>query len=88
VPTVKASGFDITIDSPMGLVAPKNLPPAIEAKLAAAFRKATADQAYQTQLDNFDMQHKLMTGEAYTAYARTAYERDVKMLKDIGFKLD
>ena len=88
VPTVKASGFDITIDSPMGLVAPKNLPPAIAAKLAAAFRKASADAAYQMQLENFDMQPNLMTGEAYTAYARTAYERDAKMLKDIGFKLD
>jgi len=86
VPTVKASGFDITIDSPMGLVAPKNLPPAIAAKLAAAFRKASADAAHQNQLDSFDMQPNLMTGEAYTAYARTAYERDAKMLKDIGFK--
>jgi tripartite-type tricarboxylate transporter receptor subunit TctC len=88
VPTVKAAGFDITIDSPMGLVAPKNLPPAIAAKLAAAFRKASADVAYQTQLESFDMQPNLMTGEFYTAYARTAYERDAKMLKDIGFKLE
>ena len=88
MPTVKASGFDITIDSPMGLVAPKNLPPAIAAKLAAAFRKASADVAHQTQLESFDMQPNLMTGEVYTAYARTAYERDAKMLKDIGFKLD
>ena len=88
VPTVKASGFDITIDSPMGLVAPKNLPPAIAAKLAAAFRKASADVAHQNQLDSFDMQPNLMTGEVYTAYARTAYERDAKMLKDIGFKLE
>jgi hypothetical protein len=29
-----------------------------------------------------------MTGEVYTAYARTAYERDARMLKDIGLKLD
>lgn len=86
VPTVKAAGFDITIDSPMGLVAPKNLPPAIAAKLAAAFRKASSDGAHQAQLDSFDMQPNLMSGEAYAAYARTAYERDARMLKDIGFK--
>jgi tripartite-type tricarboxylate transporter receptor subunit TctC len=77
-----------TIDSPMGLVAPKNLPPAIAAKLAAAFRKASSDAAHQTLLESFDMQPNLMTGEVYTAYARKAYDRDAKMLKDIGFKLD
>ena len=86
VPTVKSQGFDLSIDSPMGLVAPKNLPPAVAQRLAAAFRKAAADPVYRTQLENFDMQPKLMTGEAYTAYARAAYDRDARMLAEIGFK--
>ena len=70
----------------MGLVAPKNLPPAIAQRLGAAFRKAAADPAYQKQLENFDMQAKLMTGEEYAAYARMAYDRDARMLAEIGFK--
>ena len=86
VPTVKSQGFDLSIDSPMGLVAPKNLPPAVAQRLEAAFRKAAADPVYRTQLENFDMQPKLMTGEAYTAYARAAYDRDARMLAEIGFK--
>ena len=86
VPTVKSQGFDLSIDSPMGLVAPKNLPPAVAQRLAAAFRKAAADPVYRTQLENFDMQPKLMTGEAYAAYARSAYDRDARMLAEIGFK--
>ena len=88
VPTVKSQGFDLSIDSPMGLVAPKNLPPAIAQRLGTAFRKAAADPAYRTQLENFDMQANLMTGEAYTAYARSTYDRDARMLAEIGFKLE
>jgi tripartite-type tricarboxylate transporter receptor subunit TctC len=86
VPTVKSQGFDISIDSPMGLVAPKNLPPAIAQRLGAAFRKAAADPAYQKQLENYDMQANLMSGEAYAAYARAAYDRDARMLNEMGFK--
>lgn len=88
VPTVKELGYDLTIDSPMGLVAPKNLDPKIALRLAAAFRKATTDPTYLNLLALNDLQPNVISGEAYTAYARMAYERDAKMLAEIGFKLD
>jgi tripartite-type tricarboxylate transporter receptor subunit TctC len=88
VPTIKSAGYDLTIDSPMGLVAPKNMPPAIAARLSAAFRKAATDPAYLNMLESFDMQANVISGEAYSAYAKVAFERDAKMLKDIGFKLE
>ncbi|MFZ4480475.1 MAG: tripartite tricarboxylate transporter substrate binding protein [Rhodoferax sp.] len=88
VPTVKELGYDLTIDSPMGLVAPKNLDPKIALRLAAAFRKATSDPTYLNLLALNDLQPNVISGEAYTAYARMAYERDAKMLAEIGFKLD
>ena len=88
VPTVKELGYDLTIDSPMGLVAPKNLDPKIALRLAAAFRKATSDPAYLNLLALNDLQPNVISGEAYTAYAHMAYERDAKMLAEIGFKLD
>lgn len=88
VPTVKELGYDLTIDSPMGLVAPKNLDPKIALRLAAAFRKASTDPTYLNLLALNDLQPNVISGEAYTAYARMAYERDAKMLAEIGFKLD
>jgi tripartite-type tricarboxylate transporter receptor subunit TctC len=88
VPTVKESGYDLSIDSPMGLVAPKNLDPKIALRIAAAFRKAAQDPAYQNLLVLNDLQAKVISGEAYTSYARVAFERDAKMLTEIGFKLD
>ena len=86
VPTVKELGYDLVIESPVGLVAPKNLPPAIATRLQAAFRKAAADPAYLQQVELFDMQPRLMTGEGYAAYARAQFEREQKMLAEIGFK--
>jgi tripartite-type tricarboxylate transporter receptor subunit TctC len=86
VPTVKELGHDLVIDSPVGLVAPKNLDPKIAARLQAAFRKAAADPAYLQQLDSFDMQPNVISGEAYAAYARGQFEREGKMLAELGFK--
>jgi tripartite-type tricarboxylate transporter receptor subunit TctC len=86
VPTVKELGYDLVIDSPVGLVAPKNLDPKIAARLQAAFRKATSDAAYLQQLESFDMQPNVISGEAYADYARAQFGRDQKMLAEIGFK--
>jgi tripartite-type tricarboxylate transporter receptor subunit TctC len=88
VPTLKELGQDFVIDSPVGLVAPKNLDPKIAAKLSAAFRKAANDPAYLAQLEQFDMQPNVTSGEAYAAYARAQFEREKKMLAEIGFKLE
>ena len=86
VPTVKELGYDLVIESPVGLVAPKNLDPKIAARLQSAFRKAASDPAYLNQLELFDMQPRLTTGEDYLAYAKAQYQREAKMLQDIGFK--
>ncbi|HET6829300.1 MAG TPA: tripartite tricarboxylate transporter substrate binding protein [Ramlibacter sp.] len=86
VPTIKELGYDLVIESPVGLVAPRSLDPKIAARLHAAFRKAANDPAYLQQVESFDMQPNLMTGEAYAAYARAQFEREQKMLQEIGFK--
>ena len=88
VPTVKELGYELSIDSHMGLVAPKGMEAKIAARLGAAFRKAATDPVYLNLLDMYDLQANVISGEAYTAYARMAYERDAKMLTEIGFKLD
>jgi len=85
-PTVKELGYDLVIDSPVGLVAPKNLDPKIAARLATAFRKAANDPAYLNQLESFDMLPNVISGDEYHAYAKAQYQRDAKMLQEIGFK--
>jgi len=86
VPTVKELGYDLVLESTVGLVAPKNLDPRIAARLEAAFQQAAGTPAYLQQLDAFDMLPNLLTREAYTAYARAQFDREAKMLQEIGFK--
>jgi tripartite-type tricarboxylate transporter receptor subunit TctC len=86
VPTVKELGWDLVIESPVGLVAPKHLDPKVAARLVAAFRKAAADPAYLNALEQWDMQPHWIDSEAYAAYAKTQFAREQKMLAEIGFK--
>lgn len=88
VPTVKEQGFDFSIDSPVGLVAPKGLDAALRQDLEQAFLIAAKDAAYQNQLQMFDMVPSVDSGANYEKYAQAQWLRDQRMLDEIGFKLD
>ena len=74
--------------APVGLVAPRGLDPKIAARLQGAFMKAAGDAEYLKQLDNFDMQASVMSGEAYLGYARGQFERERRMLGESGFRAE
>jgi tripartite-type tricarboxylate transporter receptor subunit TctC len=86
VPTVRELGHDLAIESLIGLVAPKNLDPAIASRLHAAFAKASTNPEYLRTLDEFDVASQVMTGEAYRAYAVAQFEREKTLLLESGFK--
>lgn len=85
-PTLRENGHDLVIESPVGLVAPRGLDAKVLARLQAACRVASADAAYLAQLETFDMTPGYTDGDAYAAYARAQYDREAKMLNEIGFK--
>lgn len=86
VPTVRELGHDLVIESPIGLVAPKGLDPAVASRLQAAFTKASTDADYLRQLDEFDCVPSVMSGEAYRAYATAQLQREKGLLAESGFK--
>jgi len=86
VPTVKELGHDLVIDSAIGLVAPKNLDPAIAARLHAAFKKAADDPDYRRMLDEFDLIPSYQSAQAYRAYAEAQMQKEKAMLDESGFK--
>ena len=86
VPTLKELGHDLVVQSNVGLVAPRNLPPAITERLHAAFRKATEDADYKRLSSEFDMAPALLDPAAYKAYAQAQSVREKTMLDEIGFK--
>lgn len=86
VPTVKELGHDFVIESAIGLVAPKNLDPAIAARLHAAFKKAMDDPEYRRMLDEFDLTPHYRTAQAYRGYAEAQMVKEKAMLDESGFK--
>jgi tripartite-type tricarboxylate transporter receptor subunit TctC len=86
VPTVKELGHKLVIESPFGLVAPKNLDPAIAARLHAAFKKAMDDPEYRRMLEEFDLAPNYRSGPAYRAYAEAQLAKEKTMLDESGFK--
>jgi tripartite-type tricarboxylate transporter receptor subunit TctC len=88
VPTVREAGHDLVIESPIGLVAPRGIEPAVAARLHAAFNKASGDAEYRRLLEEFDMQPSPMTGEAYRNYAVAQQEREKTLLAESGFKAE
>jgi tripartite-type tricarboxylate transporter receptor subunit TctC len=86
VPTVKELGHNFVVESPIGLVAPKNLDPAVAARLHAAFKKATDDPEYRRLLDEFDFAPQVRSGAAYRSYAEAQLVREKAMLDESGFK--
>jgi len=86
VPTVRELGHDLAVESLIGLVAPKNLDPAIAARLHAAFAKASTNADYLRMLDEFDLYPQLMPADGYRAYAAAQLEREKTLLAESGFK--
>lgn len=86
VPTVRELGYDLAIESLIGLVAPKGLDAAVAAQLHGAFAKAAANPEYLRMLDEFDAYPRVLTGEAYRAYATSQLAREKVMLAESGFK--
>jgi tripartite-type tricarboxylate transporter receptor subunit TctC len=88
VPTLRELGHDLVVQSNIGLVAPRGLPPAITDRLHAAFRKATDDADYRRLCNEFDLSPALLDPAGYKAYAQEQFQREKTMLDEIGFKPD
>lgn len=87
VPTLKELGFDITVVSPVGIVGPKGMDPAVVKTLHDAFQRAMNDPEYQRMLEQYDQPNVYMSSSAYTRYATEQFAREKTFLDQLGIKL-
>jgi tripartite-type tricarboxylate transporter receptor subunit TctC len=87
VPTLKEQGYDITLHSPVGIVAPKGLPPDMLKTLHDAFQRAMKDPDYQRLLAQSDQFDLYMNSADYAKYAVEQYAREKVFLDQLGIKL-
>ncbi len=87
VPTLKELGYDITVHSPVGIVGPRGMEPALVKTLHDALRRAMKDPAYMRMLEQFDQPELYMSSAAYTQYAIEQTAREKVFLDQLGIKL-
>lgn len=88
VPTLKELGYDIVVNSPIGLAGPRGMDPKVVKVLHDAFRKAMNDPGYLRALEQNDQVPIYMSSEDYARYAVEQTAREKTFIQELGIKLD
>lgn len=88
VPTLKDLGYDLVVSSPIGLIGPRGMDPAVVARLHDAFRKAMSDPAYVRAMEQNDQVSEYLGSEAYTQSAIREFAREKAFVQELGITLE
>ncbi len=85
-PTLKELGFDVVVDAPNGIGAPKGLPPAIEKRLRDAFRTAVNSEEFRKVAESIDAPVMYQDGPDYQKYIQTVYQQETELIRKLNLK--
>jgi tripartite-type tricarboxylate transporter receptor subunit TctC len=83
-PTLKELGLNIVQNSPFGIGAPKDTPPAVTRRLHDAFKKAMEDPSYVQALARYDMVPMYMSSTGYTRFAQETFAKEKALVEKLG----
>jgi tripartite-type tricarboxylate transporter receptor subunit TctC len=83
-PTLKELGLNIVQNSPFGIGAPKDTPPAVVKRLHDAFKKAMEDPSYVQALARYDMVPMYMSSSAYSKFAQETFAKEKALVEKLG----
>lgn len=86
VPTLKDAGFNVVVDAPNGVGAPKGLEPAIAARLRQAFRVAVASEEFKQACDKIDAPVLYLDGPDYERYVAQVYKKETLLIDKLKLK--
>jgi tripartite-type tricarboxylate transporter receptor subunit TctC len=86
VPTLKELGFNVVVDAPNGVGAPKGLDPAIEKKLRDAFKVAAASPEFLAACDKIDAPPMYLDGPDYEKYVAATYRKETQLIEKLKLK--
>jgi tripartite-type tricarboxylate transporter receptor subunit TctC len=82
LPTLREAGYDVQINSWMGLAVPKNTPKEVVARLQDALMAATKDPEVANTFKNMGIDPLSMSGAEYAKKVTEGYVEMGKALKD------
>ena len=86
VPTLRDSGFDVVVDAPNGIGAPKGLEPAIERRLREAFKAAAASPEFTAACDKIDAPLMYLDGPDYEKYIAATYRKETLLIERLKLR--
>lgn len=86
VQTLREQGFDVVVDAPNGVGAPKGLDPAIERRLREAFKAAVASPEFTAACDKIDAPVMYLDGPEYEKYAAIVYKKETQLIERLKLK--
>ena len=85
-PTLKELGFDVVVEAPNGIGAPKGLPPAIEKRLRDAFRTAVHSEEFRKVAENIDAPVMYQDGPDYQKFIQTVFQQETDLIRKLNLK--
>ncbi len=86
VPTLRELGYDVVVDAPNGIGAPKGLDPAVAAKLRDAFRQAANSPEFKAVIDKLDAPLLYLDGPDYEKYVNTVYQKETVLIDKLKLR--
>ena len=83
-PTLKELGLGLVQNSPFGIAAPRDTPPAVVKRLHDAFKQAMEQASYTSALAKYDMQPMYMSSAAYLKFAQDTFVREKALVEKLG----
>lgn len=85
-PTLKELGFNVVVEAPNGIGAPKGLDPAVEKTLRDAFRAAVASNEFRQVAARIDAPIMYLDGPDYKKYVSTVYDQETQLIQRLKLK--
>lgn len=86
VPTLKELGYDVVVDAPNGVGAPKGVDPAIVARLRDAFKVAVASAEFAQACDKIDAPLMYLDGPEYEKYVAAVYRKETQLIERLKLR--
>ncbi len=86
VPTLKDAGFNVVVDAPNGVGAPRGMDPAQVARLRQAFKVAAASAEFKQACDKIDAPVLYLDGPDYEKYVGTVYKKETLLIERLKLR--
>ncbi len=85
-PTLKDLGYDVVVDAPNGVGAPRGLDPAVDKRLREAFALAAASAEFKAACDKIDAPAMYLDGPDYEKFVAAAYRKETLLIERLKLR--